>query len=109
MFSINQATMFAGAAIYCIAASATNASEPSKSPGPELAAASFVAQVYGVKPEQVSVTILNRDKNTATAVTNSSGQPTCSLDLTASPESGGASGWLLGGIVCDTPSNPGHG
>lgn len=109
MFSINQAMVLAGAAMCCIAASGANASEPSESPGPEQAAAGFIAQVYSVKPEQVSVTVLNRDRNTATVVTNSSGQPTCSLDLTASPQSDAASGWLLGGIVCDTPSDRSHG
>lgn len=75
--------------------------EPEKKTEPEQSAADFIAQFYGVKPEQVDVTILKRVRTSATAVTKVPGQPTCSLELAPAPESNAKYGWLIGGLACD--------
>lgn len=68
---------------------------------PEETAADLIAQFYSVKPDQVDVTILKQDANVATAITNSPGQPTCSLELALVSHSAANYDWLVGGISCD--------
>lgn len=101
MISSSKALLFCAVALICASAKATEAPAPEKKTEPEQSAADFIAQFYGVKPEQVSVTLLKRDKNSASAVTKAPGQPDCSLDLAPAPESNAKYGWLIGGLACD--------
>ncbi len=75
--------------------------------GPADTAANFIGQLYGVKPEQVEVTIIKREGWLASAVTSASGHPACTLDMAQAPEHVQAKhGWLIGGIACDKSPNP---
>lgn len=70
--------------------------------GPADTAANFMGQLYGVKPAEVEVTIIERDRWLASAVTTSPGHPTCTLDMAQASEHVDAKhGWLIGGIACD--------
>lgn len=69
--------------------------------GPEEAAARFMAAFYNVKPEQVSVTMLEQDKRSASASTQVEGQPVCTLDMAPAPQPQAKYGWLIGGMSCD--------
>jgi hypothetical protein len=74
--------------------------------GPADTAANFIGQLYGVKPEQVEVTIIKREGWLASAVTNASGHPACTLDMAQAPEHVQAKhGWLIGSIACDKSNN----
>lgn len=101
MIASSRALLFCAVALFCASATASEAPAPEKKNDPEQSAADFIAQFYRVKPEQVSVTILKRDKNSASAVTTAPGQPACSLDLAPAPESNAKYGWLIGGLACD--------
>lgn len=109
MLTATRALLFCTAATFCAGAAASEPSAPEKKTDPEQSASGFIAQFYGVKPEQVSVTIIKRDKMSATAVTKVSGQPTCSLDLVPAPASNAKYGWLIGGLACDKAGQAGQG
>jgi len=81
-----------------IAAPAFAQDEP---PSPEKTAAHFIAAFYNVKPEQVAVTMLKREKLSASAVTAVEGKPSCTLDMAPAPDAHAKYGWLIGGLACD--------
>lgn len=68
---------------------------------PEQAAARFMAAFYSVKPEQVTVTMLEQDGRSASASTQVEGQPVCTLDMAPAPQPQAKYGWLIGGMSCD--------
>jgi len=76
---------------------------------PEQSAAGFIARSFSVKPEQVTVTIINRDKNSATAISKVPGWPTCVLDLVLASEVSADEVWLVGDVACDKTVQEDHG
>lgn len=92
------ALALAGACMYVQATSAAG-----KNHKPEETAADFIAQFYGVTPDQVNVTIVNQQENVATALTKVPGQATCTLELALTPFSAAHYDWLVSGLACDEP------
>jgi len=92
--------------LLAMASAAAHAADNGDS-GPADTAANFIGLLYGVKPEQVEVTIIKREGWLASAVTSTSGHPACTLDMAQAPEHVRAKHgwWLVGGIACDKSSN----
>lgn len=89
------------ASLYLAAMLTTPAFAQANQQSPEKTAAHFIGAFYNVKPDQVAVTILKRDKLSASAVTKVEGQPSCTLDMVPAPEAHAKHGWLIGGLACD--------